>query len=66
MKFFDWINKKIKNFKWYDMSLIKLSVAGFILMIVALLPIIASLSWYWYLIMGVVFAIRPVYILCKK
>jgi len=66
MKCFDWINKKIKNFKWYDMSLIKLSVAGFILMIVALLPIIASLSWYWYLIMGVVFAIRPVYILCKK
>ena len=66
MKCFEWANKKIKNFKWYDMSLIKLSVAGFILMIVALLPIIASLSWYWYLIMGVVFAIRPVYILCKK
>ena len=63
---FKWANSKIKNFKWYDMSLTKLSVVAITLMIVRLWSPIASLDWYWYAILFVLFAIKPVYALFKK
>jgi hypothetical protein len=66
MGIFEWANKRIKNFKWYDMSLTKLSVVAVTLMIVRLWSPLASLDWYWYAILFVLFAIKPIYVLFKK
>lgn len=64
---FKWLNSKVKKMRWYDVSLTKLSVAGFILMIAKLWPPLISLEWYWYLVIGVLAAIIPTYdVLTKK
>jgi len=54
-------NKKIKTLDWADIGLIKLSVAGFILMIAKLWEPLLSLDWYWYGLIFLLAAIRPVY-----
>ncbi len=59
MSLFSWIDSKIKNMRWYDMSLVKLSTAAFILMIAKLWQPLLSLAWYWYLIIAVAAAIVP-------
>ncbi|MFH0840755.1 MAG: hypothetical protein V1865_02125 [bacterium] len=59
MGIFLWKNSRIKNFTILDIKLIKLSTAAIILMVVVLWPPLASLDWYWYLIIGVLAAIRP-------
>lgn len=60
------MEKKIKNLKLCDISMIKLATAAFILMIVALWPPLASLNWYWYLIIGVLASIKPMMVFFKK
>ncbi|MFC1728143.1 hypothetical protein ACFLZ7_01600 [Nanoarchaeota archaeon] len=51
--------KGIKKLDWKDMGLIKLSVAGFILMIAKLWAPLLNLAWYWYGLIFVLAAIRP-------
>jgi len=63
---FKWANAQIKKLDWADISLIKLCVAAFILMIAKLWSPILVLKWYWYLIIGVVLAIRPFIKIFKK
>ena len=60
MAFTAWMDSKIKNLVWYDISLTKLSTAAFILMVAKLWQPILSLEWYWYLIIAVLAAIKPV------
>ena len=59
MSCFEWANKKVKKMEWYDISLTKLSVAAFILMVAKLWEPILALQWYWYGIIFVLAAIRP-------
>ena len=66
MCFFKWTNEKIKNLTWVDMGLTKLAVAGFILMIAKLIPGILSIDWYWFLIIWVLAAIKPLLVLFQK
>ncbi|MBU4284524.1 MAG: hypothetical protein KKA61_04540 [Nanoarchaeota archaeon] len=56
---FEWVNKKIKKMEWYDISLTKISVAAFILMVAKFWPGILALEWYWYAIIFVLAAIGP-------
>ena len=63
---FEWMNENIKKCQWYDISLVKLSTAAFILMVAKLWAPILSLEWYWYLIIGVIAAIKPMMIMFKK
>lgn len=58
---FEWVNKRIKKLKWYDMSLIKLGSAAFALMVAKLWAPILSLDWYWYLVIVIVVSIKPFY-----
>ncbi len=53
--------KKFFEFKigWFDVSLTKLAVFGATLMLAKLWPPVLSLEWYWYLIIWVLAAIRP-------
>ena len=52
-------NKQIKKMDWLDIGLIKLSVAGVILMIAKLWTPLLSLDWYWYGLIFVLAAIKP-------
>jgi hypothetical protein len=51
---FDSLNERIKRMKWFDISILKLSVAAFILMLAKLWSGILYMAWYWYLIIGLV------------
>jgi len=54
-------NKKIKTLDWADIGLIKVSGALFILMVAKLWKPLLSLDWYWYGILLVITASRPIY-----
>ena len=60
MGYIDWQNENLKKMNAYDIGLVKLSTAAFILMIAKLWDGILGLAWYWYLIIFIVAAIRPV------
>lgn len=59
-------NTMLKNLKWFDISLIKLSTAAFILLIAKFWTDILALDWYWYLAIGILAAIRPFALMFKK
>jgi len=63
---FKWLSKKIKKMEWYDMSMVKLSTAAFILMVAKLWSRILALEWYWYGIIFVLAAISPMLKILKK
>jgi arginine exporter protein ArgO len=56
MKFKQYIDKKIEM---CDIFFIKISVIAFTLMIAKLWQPILNLEWYWYGIIFVIFAIKP-------
>lgn len=61
----EFLNKKIKNFDVWDVSLTKLSVAAFVLFVITIWPTamdwVHSTNTWWFLIAFVVFAARPLY-----
>ncbi len=59
MSLFTWIDGTIQKMRWYDISLIKLSTAAFILMVAKLWTPLLSLEWPWYLVIALVAAIIP-------
>ena len=61
MRLTDWMNSKVRKLNWIDVRMITLSTAAFILMVAKLWPPILSLPWYWYLVIAILAAIRPVY-----
>ncbi|MBT3691456.1 hypothetical protein HOG16_04410 [Candidatus Woesearchaeota archaeon] len=60
------LTDSVKKFEWFDISLVKLSTAAFILMVAKLWSGILALEWYWYLIIAVIVAIRPFTQMLKK
>jgi hypothetical protein len=66
MNFFSWVNLKIKKMTCVDIGLTKLAVAGFILVIAKLIPGILCIDWYWFAIIAILAAIKPVSVLFKK
>lgn len=61
MGFETWADSKIKKLHWIDIALVKLSVAGFVLMVAKLWEPLLSLDWYWYAIIFVLAAIKPMF-----
>ena len=66
MSFGIWADSKVRNLGWVDVRLIKLSAMGFILTIAKLWKPLLSLDWYWYAIISVLAAIRPIYKALRK
>ncbi len=73
MSLFTWINSRIQRYHWYHISLIKLSVAGFVLLIAKFWPPLLGLEWYWYAGLAIVAGVPPIAVmfgadtcLCKK
>ena len=60
MNIFAFANSIIKKCDWLDIGLLKLSVAAAILLVAKLWPPLLSLDWYWYAIVLVLAAIKPV------
>jgi len=59
MDFVKWMNSCVKRMEWYDIALVKIAVAAFVLMIAKLWMPILSLEWYWYLVIAILAAILP-------
>ena len=64
------LTKKIRKCDWIDISLVKLSVAAFVLFIVSFLSAkvlekITSWRWLWFLLF-IIFAIKPFYVVWIK
>ena len=59
MSFMTWADSRVKNLEWIDIKLIKLSVAGFVLMLAKLWEPLLSLDWYWYALIAVLAAVKP-------
>jgi hypothetical protein len=66
MKCIEMLNKKLKNMDIFDVSLTKLAVFFMTLFLVKVFPELLALDWYVYIIIGIVFAIRPMYHYLKK
>ena len=60
MKLFSWIDSLIKKMDMWDIGLLKLTVAAFVLMAAKLWSPLLSLDWYWYCLVFVLAAVRPV------
>lgn len=66
MGLFDYLNKSMKKMNVLDMSLTKIAVFAFALMLAKLWDPILMLDWYWYAGIWVVAAIVPMYHFFKK
>jgi hypothetical protein len=49
MVMFKRMNKKIKDFKWYDIWILKVCVASCVLMLAVLIPALVQVDWRVYL-----------------
>ena len=56
-----WMERKMKNLHWTDISLVKISVFAFALMVAKLYAPLLGLEWYWYGLIFVIAAIKPCY-----
>ncbi len=61
-----WADAKIQKLDWLDISLIKISVAGFVLMIAKLWEPLLILNWYWYALILVLAVLRPMFKIFSK
>lgn len=59
MVLINWVNNGIKNLKFYDISLIKLTTAAFVLAIAKIWPPLLSLDLWVYILIGVLAVIIP-------
>jgi len=66
MSFGAWADSKVKNLSWLDVKLTQLSAVGIALMIAKLWQPLLSLDWYWYAVISILAAIKPVYNALKK
>lgn len=66
MSFNEWANRGIKKFDYFDVGWIKFSSMAFILLIAKIWSPILSLDWYWYLILFILFAIKPIIKMLKN
>lgn len=55
-----WADLRIKKYNLLDIQLLKIGVAGFVLMIAKLWRPLLSLDWYWYAIIALLGGIKPV------
>jgi len=55
------MNKKVKGMDIWDIGLTKLSVFFAALFVASILPAVASLEWYIYLVLALVLGARPLY-----
>lgn len=65
MSLFAWADARIHRLKWYDIGLIKVGVAAFVLVLAAFWPALLQVNWRVYLVIAVLASIRPAYLMLK-
>ena len=57
------LNKPVNSLNGWDVGLVKLSVAAFILFLITVWPaamdLVHSIHWGWFLAIGIIAALRP-------
>ena len=66
MSFRTWADAKVKTMSWLDLKFAQLSAVFFFLIIAKLWEPLLSLEWYWYVVIAVLFAIKPAYKALRK
>jgi hypothetical protein len=61
MSLISWYESRMPKLRWYDIGYIKGAVFAFTLMLVKFWPWLLALEWHWYLVIAIVFCIRPFY-----
>ncbi len=57
MNIFEWADSQIPKFRWYDISLVKLSVLFSTLFLAKVIPGLLAWEWYVYLVIALVLTI---------
>jgi hypothetical protein len=66
MNFTKWADARVRKMGWVDIALIKMAVVGFVLVVAKLWTPLISFEWYWYALLCVLCAIRPLSKVFKK
>ncbi len=66
MRFLENMNDRVKKLSIFDMKLVQISAMLVILIIVKLVPQIMSINIWWFVILLILCAIRPLYIFYVK
>ncbi len=61
MSFKNWANERVAKMDWLDVGLTKWCMVFFALAIAKLWPEVLGLDWYWYALVFVLLAIRPLW-----
>jgi len=59
MRLTEWMNSRIKRFRWTDIACIELASIAFGLLLASLLPSLLSVSPWWYLLVWLGLALKP-------
>ena len=59
------VQSRVKNLSTLDITCIKISVTAFALFLVKIYPSVLILSWYWFIIIALIAAIKPIITLSK-
>ncbi len=63
MKIISWMNDRIKKFTIFDIKLVQGAAMCVILIIVKLIPQIMTIGIWWFVVLAIVFGIRPMYLM---
>ncbi len=66
MFFIQYFNERVKRFNIYDIKMIQGAAICFALVLAQLIPDLLKVPIYWFIILAILFAIRPGYILFFK
>ena len=58
--------RKKKKFTWIDVASDEVAMFALAILLAKYVPAVASLDWYWYVIIAVIFIIKPIKAMAKK
>ena len=66
MKIIDDMNSRVKKLNIFDIKLVQGCAMFVVLIIVKLIPQIMTINIWWFVVLLVICAIRPLYVFCIK
>ncbi len=61
MSFKSFFNAKVKKLNWLDLALIKWSCIAFGIILASLIPVLTEISVWYFVVIAILLAIRPLY-----
>ena len=66
MRFFENLDERVKNLGFFDLKMLQFAGGCFFLIIAKLFPEIMATNIWWFVIVGILVAIKPFYSFWKK